>query len=424
MNERKGKSLKIIPLFLLGQRPSFLREDRLGFRDIKDESEHNAKTDEILQQLDVDTEPKILVKKEEDLDQLIVDADVFIIFAHSIRRFPGLITLADTGVPIIIASEEGAGGEALDTYEYLAEYENVRVAFSFEEIRRRIRTLKAVKQIRATRICAFDRGEHSLDGVAWYKNPLLKNKFKTEYVDISDFENRYQNVDRAEARDLAEKWMNESKVMEPSLEDVVKSAALYIAMKEIIENLEADAAYVLWCAQFDKLFSTKLCFAIAKLNDAGHLTGCWRGENLLPMLILHRLSDKPVFFGEVHTYRDGIISLRHCAVPTSIVASPPILRRWRDREGTVTGYCELPKGDVTLVNSGTGDRMVVMRGSVVDCRDLEGDNCRTTVWIRLEDKTLIRAITGREFAMVYGDYAWEAEEVGRMLGLCPGSSLQ
>jgi L-fucose isomerase-like protein len=236
-------------------------------------------------------------------------------------------------------------------------------------------------------------------------------------VDVEDFEKRYKGVENSEAGDLAKKWMDECEVKEPSLEDITKSAQLYIAMKNIIENMEADAAYVLWCGQFGKMLGTKMCFAIAKLNDAGFLTGCWRGENLLPMLMLRYLSEKPIFFGEVHTYRDGIMSLRHCAVPTKITSSPVVLRRWRDREGTVTGYCEMPKGEVTLVNSGTGDRMVVMRGDVVDCRDLGGENCRTTVWIKIENRELIQEITGREFAMVYGDYLEDANEVGAMLGI-------
>jgi L-fucose isomerase-like protein len=151
------------------------------------------------------------------------------------------------------------------------------------------------------------------------------------------------------------------------------------------------------------------------LNDAGIPTGCWRGESLLPMLILHHLSEKPVFFGEAHIYKDGIISLRHCAVPSKLSSSTLVLRRWRDRKGTVTGYCEMPKGEVTLVNSGTGDKIVVMKGEVIKCGDVGGDNCRTTVWVKVEDGSPVSEITGREFAMVYGDYVEEAIEVAKML---------
>ena len=415
MNQGKRKWLKVRPVFLLGSNPSFLREDGLGFKDVKDKAEQDAKTDEILQQLGIKTEAKFFVRKEEDFNHLDTNADAYLIFAHCLDRFPYLISLASTGKPIIISSEEGAAGEILDTYEYLSEHDNVKVAFTFDEIRQRLRILKAVKQIMGTKVCVFDSGERSPDGAAWYNNPLIRNKFKTRYIDVQDFEKRYQNVDKKEAESLAKKWMDDSEVKEPSLEDVTKSARLYIAMKDIIEDMKADAAYVLWCAQFEKMLGTKMCLAITKLNDAGYLTGCWRGENLLPMLILHSLTEMPIFFGEVHTYKDGIISLRHCAVPLKIASSTPVLRRWRDRKGTVTAYCEMPKGEVTLVNSGAGDRIAVMKGDVVDCRDLGGTNCRTTVWIKLEDQRLVNRLTGRELAMAYGDYVEEAKEVGEML---------
>ena len=417
MNFQKKKWIKVIPVFLLGSNPSFIREDGLGFRDVKDEAEQNAKTDGILQELGLETETKVLVRKEGDLHQLNTGGDAFVIFAHCLDRFPYLIKLAQTGIPIIISSQEGGAGEILDTYEYLAEFDNVKVAFSLDEIRRRLRILNAVKQSMTAKICVFDRGERSADGAAWYKNPLIQGRFNTEYVDVKDFEKRYKSVDKKEAESLAKKWMTESEVKEPSLEDITRSARLYIAMKGIIENVRADAAYVLWCAQFDKMLGTKMCFAITKLNDAGHLTGCWRGENLLPMLILHYLSQKPIFFGEVHTYQDGILSVRHCAVPSKITSSPLVLRNWRDRKGTVTGYCQMSQGEVTLVNSGIGDGLIVMKGDAVDCKDLGGANCRTTVWVKLEDQTLVHKLTGRELAMAYGDYVEQAKEVGTMLGI-------
>jgi hypothetical protein len=281
-HRRKGKRMRVMPIFLLGSTPSFVREDGLGFRTVREESEQNLRTDEILHQLKIEMEPKGLIRKDEDFDHLDVDADAFVIFAHCLERFPSLITLADTGIPIILAGEEGAPGDALDKFEYLADYENVKMVFNFEEIRQRIRILKAVKYVTEAKICLFDKREYLLEETGWHKNPLLRERLKTQYIDVPDFENRYKNVNKVEAERLARKWMDDSNAIEPSLEDVIKSACLYIAMKDIVEDTEADAAYVLWCGQFTKMLGTKMCFAIAKLNDAGYLTGCWRGENLLP----------------------------------------------------------------------------------------------------------------------------------------------
>jgi hypothetical protein len=61
--------------------------------------------------------------------------------------------------------------------------------------------------------------------------------------------------------------------------------------------------------------------------------------------------------------------------------------------------------------------MSVFRGEVLDCRDLGGENCRMTITVRMEEEESIRNFLGRECAMVYGDYAAEAREIGARLGL-------
>lgn len=61
--------------------------------------------------------------------------------------------------------------------------------------------------------------------------------------------------------------------------------------------------------------------------------------------------------------------------------------------------------------------MVVTRGRVVSCKDLEGKNCRITIWVEIEDEGPIQKFVGREFAMVYGDYEKEAREMGEKLGV-------
>jgi len=55
--------------------------------------------------------------------------------------------------------------------------------------------------------------------------------------------------------------------------------------------------------------------------------------------------------------------------------------------------------------------MVVAKGKVLDCKDLEGDNCRMTIWVEIEDTDIISKFVGREFAMVYGDYAKKSKRV-------------
>ncbi|MEM3356265.1 MAG: hypothetical protein QW166_00385 [Candidatus Bathyarchaeia archaeon] len=397
-------TLKIASIFLFGS-ANFI--------------EHEAKSDKLLDRLGLSKELKFIVRKDEDILQInICVIDGFVIFPCCIERFSSLIYLAESKLPIIVLGERENFGYALDTYGYLASHENVEIAFNMRELKEKIKAIKSAKMLKEMKICVFDSGVWKLDGAAWHKNPIVSGKLNTQNIDKEKFLEAYKNADKREAEGLARKWIAESeKVLEPTFEDVVKSARVYLAMKKVMGEMKADAAYVLWCGQFTKELGTKMCFALAKLADDDYPVGCWRGENLLPLLILYKISHKPVFACEANSHKGKVITLSHCFAPTTMASRKYILRRWRNMEGTVTGYCQLPKGKVTLVNCGTGDRLVVVKGKVLDCKDLGGDNCRMTVWVELENEDVIRNFVGREFAMTYGDYEREAKQTGRALGL-------
>jgi L-fucose isomerase-like protein len=397
-------------IFLVGSGSSFLG---------KDDVEQDVESDKILDKLGLSKISKFLVRKDEDILQInIYGVNGFVVFPYCTERFSSLIYLAESKLPIIIFGEEDHFGYALDTYEYLAEHGNVETVFNPKELKERIKAIKAVKLLEKMKVCVFDFGDWKLEGTAWLQNPIVLGKLNTQNIDKEKFLKAYKNADIKKAESLAKKWISEAKkVLEPKFEDVVKSAMVYLAMKKVMEDMKADAAYVLWCGQFTKELGTKMCFALAKLADDGYPVGCWRGENLLPLLILHTISKKPIFVCEAYTRKGKVITLRHCFAPTTITSSKYILRRWRNMEGTVTGYCQLPKGDVTLVNCGSGDKLVVVKGKVLDCKDLGGNNCRMTVWVELKNEDVVRSFVGREFAMVYGNYEKEVKQMGKMLGL-------
>jgi len=401
--------LRVVPVFLLG-RSSALKS--------KDRAEIERETDEVLKRYGLRSRPKYLVKKEEELLKVrIKGVDGFVLFPLCAERFSPLIYLAETTLPIIIASEEENFSNALETYEYLADHKNVVVASGPDEVKRRVKALEASKWMKNAKVCLFDMEPWTLKGTAWNRNPLIRGKLNTKAIDPEKFFDAYEKADNTRAENLARKWMKESEVLEPSFRDVVKSARLYIAMKAAIEGMKADAGYVLWCGQFTKKLGTKMCYALAKLAEDGYPVGCWRGENLLPLLILHSAADKPIFVWEAFTHKGDIVTFRHCFVPSTTAPRKSVLRNWRDMEGTVTAYTELPRGEVTIVNCGLGDRLFVFKGEVVDCKDLGGDNCRMTIWVKMSSPESVRNFVGRECAMVYGDYVREAAEIGKILGL-------
>jgi len=410
------KPLRIKPVFVVGERSTFIRDDGLGFEDTTDAALQDHKIETILGELRFDDGERAIIRRDDDLRRLDTDVDVMVFFVHTMHKFPFLETQAASGVRMILIGEEGAPGDALDAYESISHYDNVTIALTVDDLKRQLNVLSAARWVAEAKICLFDKKERSPEMKPWCANPLIRGSLTVEYVDIDHFVNVLSGVPHGEADEVARGWLDSMKRREPSREDVAETAELYLAMRSIIEGMKADAAYVLWCGQFADIFAGKMCLAVAALNDAGYPTGCWRGENMLPMMILHGLTEQPVFFGEMHMLRDGVLSLRHCAVPTGLAATKPILRTWRDREGTVTAFCGLPKGMVTVVNGGQGDKLVALKGQVIDTEDIGGDNCRTTVYVRLAEADGVHEFYGREFAMAYGDHIRDVAEVGKYLG--------
>jgi hypothetical protein len=400
---------RILPVFLLGATPEIMS---------KDETAQDAQTDEILKKYGICNRSKHLVRKDRDLLAINNhDADGYIVFPYTLERFASLILLAEIGKPVTIVSEEEAFLYALETYDYLSDHENVHIAFSSEEVKAATKRMIPAKWLESIKICVFDAGKWELDGIAWQKNPLFAGKLNAENIDMDKFLHACKNVEKTKAERIAAKWMKDAIVIEPSVQDIVKCAQIYLAMKATMKQTEADAAYVLWCGQFTKPLEAKLCFVLAKLAEEGHPVGCWRGGNLLPMLILNMASDRPVFTPEAFTHQGKTISLKHCFAPGIMGACKYTLRRWRRMKGTVTGYCQLPKGEVTIVNCGIGDKIVVAKGKIIDCKDLGAENCRITIWVRFEDEQPIHKFVGREFAVVYGDYEEEAKQIAEKLGI-------
>ena len=401
--------LNIVPIFLLGTGPNLIGEDRI---------EQKAKTEEIIKKLGMDAKPKFLIRKEEELNDVRVkDTDVFIVFPYCTDRFTPLIHLADSKLPMIIVGENSAFNNALDTYEYLADHPNVEIVFTAQEVKAKLTSLEAANWVKTAKVCVFGLETEESVGKAWCQNPIALGKMNTHNVPREELFSAYKSIRKMEAEKLARKWAEEGEVREPSLEDIAKSARVYLAMKKIVEDAKADAAYVYLCGNFTKGLGTKMCFAMAKLADDGLPVGCWRGENLLPMLILHAASKKPIFVCEADKHSGSTTTLRHCFAPCKIANCKYVLRRWRNMEGTVTGYVQLPRGQITLVNSGIGDKIVVVKAEAVDCKDLGNETCRMTVRVRLKNENIPRKFVGREFAMVYGDYLKEAKEIGAKLGL-------
>jgi hypothetical protein len=403
------KSQRTVSVFLLGSGQNLVGQNK---------PEQEAKIAEILNKFRMKGEDKFLIREEADFGKTRdLQFDALLVFACCQDRFAGLVEIAERSLPIIIVGEGEFFSNALDIVTYLADHPNVSLALSRAEVRYELAAIRAAIWVKTAKIIAFNMENLKPEEAATWKNPITLHSLNVVHVKPDRLIETYRNTDTEKAERLAKEWADQYEVREPKLEDIVRSARAYLALKAVMKEAEADVVYVPWCGMFTKPMETKLCFAMAKLADDGIPVGCWRGENLLPMLILHAVTHKPVFIGEIDRHKGKNVTVKHCFCPTRLSAAKPVLHRWRSMKGTVTAYCQLPKGAATLVNGGIGNKTLITKVNVLGCQDLGNKTCRMTLTIQLPDESALHKLQGPECALVYGDCTRQAEDTAKMLGI-------
>jgi L-fucose isomerase-like protein len=234
-------------------------------------------------------------------------------------------------------------------------------------------------------------------------------------------------MDKERVKPLVEKWMKDAeKIVEPEEKDLVSVAKLYLVMKDLLKEKNAQA---LTMAYGDNPLPVP-CFAYTNLRDEGVPAACEADIiSLLSMVILHYLTDKPCFMGNTFVdNKDNTLILSHCVCPRKMEgykanAAPYTLRRYHREKftGSLTAFVEMKKGQEVTICRLSGDlrSMMIARGIIVDCADMDAEEyCRVTVKVKVANpRDFIHKTSGNHHVMVYGDYKDQLKELNNILGI-------
>ena len=377
---------------------------------------------------------QISVNDEKDLplfETYRKNADVILLYKPHLGLGDCVIKIAESDLPIILFHEELQVMGSLDALEYIHPRKNVWVAVDYQSIDFRVKLLGAKKGIENTKIlvlnsdyphwkrwlCRISGGLESIEG---------KFGIGVEYVNSGDVVKRWENVEERRAEKVAEEWMEDAeKIIEPRENDVRAVARLYLAMKDLLQERGAEAITM---AYGDDPLPVP-CFAYANLRDEGKPAACEADIiSLVSMVISHYLTDKPSFMGNTFIdLNDNALILSHCVAPRKMQGydkspAPYVLRsqHWGQFVGSLSAFVRMDAGQEVTVCRLTGDldSMLVTRGEIIDCRDLEGF-CRVTVKIRVDApiRKFIGKTSGNHHVMVYGDYREELRELNTLFGI-------
>ena len=237
--------------------------------------------------------------------------------------------MAKKRAPLIVADELYSGSGGLLRTNSLVKKENLPAvcigSSNFQDVINAVKLFSVMKRMKEAKILVV------ADGEGWDSNnekiKRIKEIFGTEVIRITSEElnSYYEKVDLNEAEKYKEKWIKEAlKVVEPTEEEILKSARMHLAIRKAMEDKKADAVTVdcLGLYYSGKLFAYP-CLSFFQLNNEG-LTGVCEADldSTITQLLIRYLRGRPGYVSDpvIDTATDQII-YAHC-VATNKVYGP------------------------------------------------------------------------------------------------------
>ncbi|MBL8293112.1 MAG: hypothetical protein JNN08_14795 [Bryobacterales bacterium] len=357
-------------------------------------------------------------------------ADGFVVYLLGIPSGGIARRLIDAGKPVVLVDDlYGGTGEFLTTYSRaVAEKKPVAGVSSsnFDDVTQIVRCYEAIRKLKASTI--LDVCERVNRGDV----PAIPQAFGTRVktVGAAEINDAYRKASDSEATRWADQWLKEAeKTVEPSRDELVRSARMYLAMAEMLKDSRAQAMDVDCLHLFyGKKLPAYPCIGFREFNDAGLVGACEADlQSTITMLAMTYLAGRPGFISDpvIDTSKNQII-YAHCVAPTRPYGpSSPVVRfhlrdHSEDRKGAVV-QAFLPIGETTttLKILPQTREMVFHQAKAVD--NLEDDRaCRTKLAAQPADA---RALLtgwhrwGWHRVTYYGDLRAPVEAFAALTGL-------
>lgn len=254
----------------------------------------------------------------------------------------------------------------------------------------------------------------------------IKNKFGTEIksIQLDEVEKAYSKVPDDAAFSEASKWIREAEqVVEPSKDDILKSARLALALEKILDTEKATALTVdCYGSMWDSTIKLPAypCLGFARLNNSG-LGGICESDLgcALTHILFQGLTGRPGFISDpTIDESNGTIILAHCLGTPKMdgpekPGDPYKLRTVMEREEGVVPQVQMKHGQrVTQAILAGMDTLRFFTGEIVDTPVALSDNrgCRTKITVRVDgDITQLwqNWTYGLHRQTVYGDISRE-----------------
>jgi len=342
--------------------------------------------------------------------------------------------IIESGKPVLLVDDlYGGSGEFLQTLG-LALRKGYRVAgvasSNLLDSINAIKVLSAIDLLSKSRILVVKELEEERFNVL---KENVKRTVGSELVLISPEKliSEYEKTSPEEARKIAEKWIEEAlELVEPSEEEVVKSAKMYLAMKKLIEKYGAQAITIDCLGLF---YRGKLpaypCLGYVELLNRGYVATCEADiDSAITQLLIQYITGRPGFVSDpVLDQGSGYIIYAHCLAATKVYGpkgprTPYRIRSHSEDRAGAALQAYWPSGEpITTVKLNLARRAMALHSGIIRDNIEEEKACRTKVAAEIDvDKIMYnwnRVVDfGWHRVSVVGNFKREFKLAARLLG--------
>lgn len=345
---------------------------------------------------------------------------------------PVLGRIIDAGVPTVLFSQPFSGHGWMYFPRWHKEGKKVVLlpTSDWSELDRIVGLLRVPAWMKRTRILTWGGPQGT---AAACSGEQVKAKLGAEVVPVPHQRvmDLFGKVDpKAAEAEAEEYWLKEArKVVEPTREEIIDSAKLYLAVKELMIQENATAITSSHC-----MGNPRGCLTFSKLNDLGYVGACEGDmDSTLTMLMFQYAFRLPGFITDpvIDTAKEAVVHF-HCTSATKMDGPegerlPFVIRTQTDSKGGVALEVEnrvgAPATCAKLVNL---DTMLVVTGPIIET-STSPMACRTQFAQRVPDARSLFLNWGADViqggvmtllhrVVFYGDHMKSMRDLGALMG--------
>jgi len=336
--------------------------------------------------------------------------------------------------PVIVADELFSGSGGFINTHSLIKREKLPVvsiaSSNFKDIVDGVKLFPVIKRMKNSRILAvFDEEGFFVNS---YVISKIKEIFGTEVLQMKSEEinSYYREVDVNAAEKIKTKWIKEAvKVVEPSEDEILKSAKLFLAIKKAMDDKNADASTVDCLSLcYEHKLPAYPCLSFFQLNNDG-LTGVCEAdlEATITQLLIRYLTGRPGYISDpVIDVATNQIIYAHCVATNKVygpngLANPYIIRSHaEDRRGASVQSLMPLEETVTTVKVSLDKAFAIHQGKTI--ANVEQDKgCRTKLAAGVEAEKILEKYHFELFkwhlVTCYGDFRKQFINLATLYGL-------